>query len=410
MRSFQRPHYAWLICFGTALNLFVVYGLGVNVLSVYLPDLILQRGFTNTQASLLPTIRNLVSLFSMFPIISLCSRFGPRKLIAAGNVLTVACYLGFALFDSFFACSLCCALLGVAYALSGSTPVAFVLSKWFESRRSFAMGLSTSTSGLALLVAPPIVTRLIAAFGLTTTFLFHSTLCLLLAAIAVLVLRNTPDEISKTPYRGSEREKKSASVARAEPLPHLTHLHTGAFLLVSVLIGGPVGVGYTHVAVLLRTEGYPEMLAAGAVSLMGLTLMLAKILCADIYDRIGGWRGNFLVFGLCTAGLFLLTQSASGSIPLVYLAIILFGLGIASGSVSTYQWSSDLYGTQGFAAGVRSFNVAYTMGSLLFGPLPGMLADRFGSYIPAFSLFLAIYLVAFLLLQFLYHHLGLHKA
>ncbi|MBO5727018.1 MAG: MFS transporter [Oscillospiraceae bacterium] len=406
----QRPHYAWVICFGTALTLFVALGLGINVLSFFTPDIILEKGFSNSQASLLPTVRNLFSLLSMLMVNPLCRRFGARKVIGLGNLLVAACYLGFAFFDSFFAYCCCAALLGVGYTFGGSVPVAFILVKWFETRRSLAMGISAATSGLALLVAPPILTGLIARFGLNTTFLIHSGLCLLLALVAILLLHNTPEELSMTPYNEAENKKvkEKAPPRLAEP-PHVTRLQNGMILLTTALFGGPIGVGYTQISVLLRTEGYDEMLVASVISLMGMLIMVSKVLCADLYDRVGGWRGNFIVCGMAAVGLALLTLTPLGCGPLVFLAVFLYGFGLSSGSISTYQWSADLYGANGYADGVRSFNMAYTLGSLAFGPIPGVIADWFGSYVPAFVLFLGIFIVAFAMLQGLYHRLGLHK-
>ena len=410
MLSLKRPHYAWILCFGTALALFVALGLGVNVLSFFTPDIILKKGFTNAQASMLPTIRNLFSLISMLTVNPLCRRFGARKVIGVGSTLVAACYLGFAVFDSFFAYCGCAALLGLGYTFGGSVPVAFILSKWFQTRRSLAMGISAATSGLALLVAPPILTRLIALFDLNTTFLLHSGLCLLLALVSLLLIRNTPEELSKTAYCGSDA-KKGKNTAHRQPVqqPHISRLHNVLFLLVAVLIGGPIGAGYIHVSVLLRTEGYDEMLVAAVVSLMGLLIMVSKVLCADLYDRIGGWKGNFFVCGMATVGLLLLTLSPLGFVPMIFLAVVLYGFGLSCASISTYQWAADLYGAQGYADGVRSFNMAYTLGSLAFGPVPGIIADWTGSYVPAFVLFLGIFIVAFAMLQGLYRRLGLHK-
>ena len=106
----------------------------------------------------------------------------------------------------------------------------------------------------------------------------------------------------------------------------------------------------------------------------------------------------------------LLLLSPTGNLPILFAAIAFYSLGLSSGSISTYQWSSDLYGAAGYADGVRSFNMAYTFGALAFGPVPGMMADLHptGSYIPAFALFLGIFLVAFALLQGLYFKLKLH--
>ena len=411
MRSFKRPHYAWLICFAGALALFTALGLGVNVLSFFIQDIKTQEGFSEAQGSLLLTIRNLSSLVSMLVVNQLCRRFGARLILLAGNVSVFVCYVGFSFADSFPAYCCYTALMGLGYTFGGSVPVAFIFSKWFESRRGFAMGTAAATSGLALLVMPPILTWMIEVLSLDTTFLLHAGLCLFLSVTSFLLLRNTPEEISKTPYCGAEAKKNStASRQQTEPA-HPSRLQNTLFLLVAVLFGGPIGVGYTHIKQLLYAEHYAPMLVASVISFMGLVLMVAKSLTADLYDRIGGWKGNFIVCGSAAVGLALLLLSPTGNVPVLFAAIAFYALGLASGSISSYQWSADLYGTAGYADGVRSFNMAYTLGSLAFGPVPGVLADLHpqGSYVPAFALFLGIFLVAFTLLQVLYRRLGLHK-
>ena len=55
---------------------------------------------------------------------------------------------------------------------------------------------------------------------------------------------------------------------------------------------------------------------------------------------------------------------------------------------------------------MRSITVAYTVGMLLLGPVPGLLADRFGSYVPAYALFALCLAAAALLLQGIYRRLG----
>lgn len=47
------------------------------------------------------------------------------------------------------------------------------------------------------------------------------------------------------------------------------------------------------------------------------------------------------------------------------------------------------------------------LGSLVTGPVPGLLADRFGgSYVPAYGLFLFFLLISMLLIQTVYRRTG----
>ena len=55
---------------------------------------------------------------------------------------------------------------------------------------------------------------------------------------------------------------------------------------------------------------------------------------------------------------------------------------------------------------VRSFTVAFAIGMLLFGPTPGILADRFGSYVPAYAFFAATLILSMVIVQYAYRKLN----
>ena len=75
----KRPHYAWLVCLGGALVLFSTVGLGVNVFTIYQPEIIRVNHFSNAQGSWITTIRSLAILISLFTVNRLCTRLGDRK-------------------------------------------------------------------------------------------------------------------------------------------------------------------------------------------------------------------------------------------------------------------------------------------------------------------------------------------
>ena len=62
----QRTHRAWAVCLGCTLMLFVSGGLSVNTFSVTQPYILVYGGFTNTQTSMITTLRALSYLGCMF--------------------------------------------------------------------------------------------------------------------------------------------------------------------------------------------------------------------------------------------------------------------------------------------------------------------------------------------------------
>ena len=66
------------------------------------------------------------------------------------------------------------------------------------------------------------------------------------------------------------------------------------------------------------------------------------------------------------------------------------------------MWAADLAGPGDFPRAVQAINLAYTVGVILFGPVPGLLADRTGSYVPAYLLFAALLTLAIVLVRMAY--------
>lgn len=407
MQHLKRLHYAWLICLGGALAYCAGMGIVANLFALLLPDIILELELTNAQGSWLTTTRALFTLATMLVVNQLCARFGLRKAMSFGAALTGAAYLLLCRADSFAECCFSCALLGIGYCLCGPVPVSLLIGKWFDSRRNLALGLSSAGSGLVTIIAPPILTRIQDRFGLAVSFFVLGCAALVLCAALWLLIRNTPQELSLSPYYEETAAKKAAPV-RVTP-PPMTGVQKGAVLLASLLMAAPAGPGFSHLAVFFRSEGYDEMLVAALISFLGFVLLAGKILCGQVYDRVGGRLGNYYTYGLLLAGhgLFLLAPMGYGW--LAFLSIAVYGMGIPISSISTAKWAADLNDEKSYASAVRSINTAYSLGTLIFGPVPGMLADCLGSYLPTYILFGLLLVLSLVILHTVYCQLGVGK-
>lgn len=398
-----KPHYAWLVCLGGALAFCVGMGLVANLFSLCLPDIILTHGFTNAQGSWLTTTRSLFTLASMLVVNQLCARFGLRQTMTFGAGLVGVAYLLLHQASSFWSCSFACAVLGVGYCFCGPVPVSLALGKWFESRRSLALGLASAGSGVVTIVAPPIITWVQREHGLSASFLTLAGLAFVLGFAIWLLIRNSPAEKGLSPYHRQEAERANAPVRT--PPPPMSPAQKLSCLFVPFLMAAAAGPGFSHVAVFFRSEGYDDMLVASLVSYLGLVLLVGKILCGQLYDRLRGRLGNYYIFGMLLAGQALFFLAPLGSVPLAFFSITVFGLGIPISSVSTARWAADLNDEASYPSAVRSITTSYTVGTLVFGPLPGMLADLTGSYLPSYLVFEVLLVLSLLILQVLYRQL-----
>ena len=402
----RKPHYAWFVCLGGALSLFTVMGLGVNIFSIYQPEIIAFNGFTNAQGSWITTTRSLFILGTLLVVNQLCARFGLRLVMTLGMAFVGLSCFCFGASTSFPMYCASAALTGIGYCMGGMVPLSLVISNWFDSRRGLALGIGAAGSGVSTIFAPAIITRLIQNFGLRTAFFCEGAFILCIAAMGFVLLRTCPADKGLSPYLIEGETAPAAPVHSGQGYGKKPIL---LLLAASFLLGGPLGPAFSHLTVLFTTEGYNSMVIAGLVSYMGLAICVSKIICGQMYDRLGGRLSNAWVLGGYLAGHLLCCLAFTQSVALAYVAITVFAFGISVSAVSPAVWARDLASPADYAKTVRAITTAYTAGMLVMGPIPGILADRFGSYIPAYLFFALCQLVLTLIIQGIYFKLDLGK-
>lgn len=92
----KRLHRAWAVCLGCTMMMLVCSGLGVNAFSVSQPYILAQNGFTNTQTSMIVTVRSVMYLLSMFALRFYYKKLGYRLGMALSVLLSAASFALFA--------------------------------------------------------------------------------------------------------------------------------------------------------------------------------------------------------------------------------------------------------------------------------------------------------------------------
>ena len=392
----------WLVCLGGAIMLFAVMGLGTNVYSVYQPFIIAQNGFSNTQASWIITVRSLFIIVGMLTAGSICGRFGVRRTAVGALILLALSRFLFGAARSLPAYFGAAAITGLAYCWGGMIPLSLLINSWFRDRNAFALGMASAGSGLATILFPGPITWLVQNHSLTAAFWCEAGFVLLLALLVLLLVRDTPAQLGLHPYTHSAGpEEASAPVSHPAPAG-MNRLGWAMFLGAVFLTGAPTSIGISNVGVLYRTEGYDPGTVAALVSCVGLALIAGKMLYGELADRLGGRLASFLLYGVAMLAYLLLCLAPNGSRLCAFTAVISFGLALPLSNVSFSIWAQDFLGDRGFARGLKWSQSLYAMGIVVFGPVPGWLADRTGSYVASYFLFLVMMALSFLLVALVY--------
>lgn len=396
----RRPHYAWAVCVGGTLMLFTTVGLGANVFSLFQPYLLEYGQLTNAQGSWIVTVRSLFVLIGMMTANAVIDRLGLRRACTLSLLLLALSSLLFGAVRQFPLYCLSSALVGLSYSWGGMLPASLLVERWFQSRQALALGIISAGSGLATIVAPIPLTRLIQAFGLKVGFWCEGGFILATAVLFRLLVRDDPAACRLTPYQISKRQGQT-SAARSAPR-EVTSLHWRMVLAAVFLTGASTSLGIIDLGLLYSTAGYAPDVVAGLISCMGLCLMLGKVAYGQVVDHLGGQLSSYLLYVLVFAGYILCCLAGTGSVPLAFAAMALAGFGLPLSAVSPSIWAKDFCGDWGYAKGLKWVQTAYALGIFLVGPIPGLLADATGSYVPAYAMFLGMLVVSFFLLTWVY--------
>lgn len=390
--------YRYVICAcGTAL-IFISVGLLSNVFPIYFPFIMEIRGFSNTQVSLLTTMRSITALFSMFVSDRYYNRLNLKKGIALALCASVFSYAIYGCSSSPALYYLAALISGLGYGLGGMIPASVLIRRWFPVHTATAMGIAASGSGVASIIGPVLITSLIRRFGLSAAFLAESALMAICALPLVLLIKNEP-ELPQAQASGQSQALQKETASPRRELTRAEHLR----VILGVFLIGTLGLtSFSGLSLLYTTSGRPVETVSLLLSFLGFVLIAGKCLMGWLSDRLGSFAavsvfGAFLSFGqlmCCFAG--------SAPMSLIVCGLIFLGTGLALSTVALSVIASDFCSAGRYTTLLKTYQVTYALGGLISSAFPGMTADITGSYLPAYALFFLFSVLAVLLIAPVY--------
>ena len=159
----RKPHYAWAICAGCTLLLLVSGGLAVNAFSVAQPYILAQNGFTNTQTSMITTVRAAAYLGCMALMPRFYGRLGYRWGTAAAALFGVLAFVLFGAAKQLWTYYLAGLVAGLSYGFGSMVPVSILITRWFREKHGLALGICAAGTGLAAVAGQNFVIALLGA-------------------------------------------------------------------------------------------------------------------------------------------------------------------------------------------------------------------------------------------------------
>jgi MFS family permease len=340
------------------------------------------------------------------PLVGLAfDRFGPRLLMPLGALL-----VGAGLVLSSFANSLASLYFsyGIVTAL-GQGALSFVghnalISFWFVRRRATAIGIASMGQGLGALVMVPVTQLLIDRIGWRWTFIVTGSLLLFILVPAnALFQRRYPQDVGQYPdgddaqtalsfsrhstKHPGQRDWTLGEAVRSFPFWCITVGH--------LALGTALFMINTHAIAHFVAVGHEKLAASFYFGLMGFIRIGATILWGSISDRLGrSTTYGVAIFVTALGVACMIAMTAGAPIWLVYLTIVLYGVGHSAGNPTYGAVIGDIFSGHKIGLIFGFLEISFGLGSAFGSWIGGYLFDVTGTYASSFAVCLLCFIIS----------------
>jgi MFS family permease len=338
-------------------------------------------------------------IFSLHMVVaSVCSvlggwaldKYGPRKLMFLMGI-----FAGLSLFLTSKAGTWWHLYLSYSLLLGFGTGPVFTavnatVSRWFDKKRGFALGISGGGNAAGTLVMAPFTSYLISTFDWRTAFVVLAGIALLVVSSLSFLLIKRPGDIGLLPD-GIRPESARQDIhegngrTHADGLSLTEALRTGNFWylgLIWLLLSSSVHLVLTHIVPHAIDLGITPMNAALIISLAGGSSIFGRVLVGRLSDTVGRKLPALICAVLQSVSLLGLLWVRE--LGMFYLVAIAIGLSWGGLSSQVTVLISDVFGVRSIGVLMGIIGVGWTLGAAIGPAVGGLVFDSTGNYGTAF--------------------------
>ena len=302
-------------------------------------------------------------------------RFGPRRLMLSGIVMSGLAVIGLGAMTSLWQFYSFYLLMALGYLCGGPLPNQVLTSRWFSKSRGKAMGIAYLGIGIGGMLVPQIAKRLNMHMN------WRSSL-MILGLIMIAVSFPMAWFVKEDPENGLKPAKKD------EPkIPFKSILKRRSFYYLAIgsmcSIGAVSGLSQNLKLFFSIDLKYSQGEAANIISLVLGASIIGRLMMGWLADRYPKKNIMILIYILISGSILLLYFASTPGV--IYLFAFIFGIGLGGDYMIIPLMAAELFGVKVMG---RVMGLILSVDGLgeAFGPiLAGWLRDRSGSYTIGFT-------------------------
>ena len=387
--------YRWYIVATTLVNQAISVGILIYCFALFAVPWLEQYSVSRGTAMLAIFSLQLVAGLSSPLLGRLLDQYPIKNLVIIGATCISAGLLSLSQATHFWQVALCYAtLLPIGMVLSGTLASQSLVSKWFSSDRSMALGISAMGTSIGGFILPFVTVWLFDSYDVETTLIVLAILSFaILVPLNLVVLRVQPPAAPEPAENIASLDTKNWTssailTTRTFWIPVL------GFIPVNAAFGGV----QFNLGAYVGDLGFEQQIAAQLISITSISMIAGKFIFGRLGDKVDHRKLYWLMSVLLGLSLFLY-QGAPGRIELTLAAAL---QGLATGGMLPMMgiMYASRFGTLSFGKVLGFVNLFLMIGS--FGSLfSGWMFDTMQSYDYAFWTFFALLVPAAIAMRWL---------
>ncbi len=372
----------------------VFYGLGVMM-----PAMIEELNWSRAEGSTGFAVLSLTIGFAGPLVTLLMNRISGRMIIFLGGIILAAGTGLFYYVHSLPMYYLASVVVGIGVTMQSVLPGTQLVMRWFDRRRSLVLGLFMAFGGLGGVVGAPTLSYLLVLFenDWRVVWLFVGLVGLVGSVLSILLVRDRPEDVGQvvdgirvTASAAKTAEKSVSWVYKTNHDWKLKEALGNYAYWITLVSGGVAVTGYmtvnSQMILHVMDMGLSVFIASTALGIQGAFSTAGRFISGLLGDYRVEPRTLFAA-GLMAEGVGMVLLNYSSTPIVLYLAVIIFGLGFGLGLVASTTMMANLFGPKNTPS-LLSFRI---MTSTVLGSVgvvgAGYMADVNGNYQLAFYIY-----------------------
>ena len=381
-------YYGWNIAVVAFLSTGVSVGVTGYAFGAFVEPLETEFGWSRTEINITLALSFVSGLIA--PISGrLMDRYGARPVMVGSLVLISAGLLLKSATVELWQFYLFTAVTSLGMPGSTILPAGRLVGIWFPRTGGRMMGFVMAGNNFGGLTIVPLATVIIAIGGWRWGFASLGLIALGMAFVVLLVVRESgPVEDGDADVAANSSGGELGGFSASEAFGSLT------FYLVAA---GITAGAFTYSVILtqmiphLENEGFERSAAAAALTSIAAIGLVGKFVFGFVSEQISARAAFIATLGIQAAGLALFILA--GGSGLVWVAVVVFGLGFGGMGVLNALIVSEAFGIRAFGSIMGMVTLAGIIPHLTGPIFAGLLFDATDSYTLAFAIIVGIYLV-----------------